>query len=1126
MQNSTSFYEHIVRRLHRLRLKIKRLDLLRGALVFLTIALGLGALTVTLEAFLWLGPGLRTGLLTAALVLTAGVFVWFVGRPLYALVFRSKWPDDVPLALRVGAHFGHIRDRLADGLQVFQTHQNNPEGYSLELADLSLASIHEETKDLDFERVVRVGDLRRSARAFAAVAGGLALLGVLLAAPLSDAAYRLAHPGRAFPRNSGLQIVVSPGDIEVVKGEQVKVSAQIRGGTAERATLAFRTPGAERYERRLMRAAEDASFAFVFDRVADQIDYFVETASAASETYRIDVVEPPYVRKLQAKLQYPRYSGLGTQWLDENVGDVTALKGTRVHLNLETNKTVQTARLVFDDGTELVLEASGQTATGSFTVMREDSYRIRLEDEKGRSNPTPITYRVSVVEDEFPVVQITYPGQDVDLGEDMMLPITVEAQDDFGFSKVRIGYQVLEEGVTERERKFFNLELPRDARERLLLSHTWNLDDLNIFPEDVVTYFAEAFDNDDVSGPKRARSLTYRVRFPSIYEIYQEVAQGHEETQQGLEDLYEQSRSLKQDLEQIVRKMQRDPELNWEEKQNVREAARKQSEMQEKLESIHRKLEDMVTKLEQNDLLSLETLEKYRELQNLMQEILSPEMKELLRELQKSMEEIDPQKLKEAMQKFADSQEEFLKSLERTLNLLKKLQIEQKLEEAVRKAQELLRRQEELNKQLKNGQQQQRSKYAQEQKGVRQDSKDLGQDLEGLSERMREFPKMPQSRIEAAKNQLGERGLDGQMQRAIEQMLSGDLSGAQRSGSQISQNMQELLEALQTARQELSQQQKQEITRAFNRAAHSLLTLSKEQEKLMQVTQGMDHNSPAVNESANRQQQLLSGLGRQANELYELSQETFFVTPEMGQALGRAMGGMQSAVENFEARNLGKAANSQAQALNGLNRAVAEIRNSMQDLSSAASAIGFQEMMQRLQGISQKQQGVNQQTSELAQQPGGLTMEEQAALSRLAAEQNAVRKALEQLRQEMGNRSDVLGDLGQVSQEMEDVVKELEKRNVDRKVVERQRRILSRLLDAQKSMHRRDFSKKREAQTAKEYTVRSPGELPRNLRDDEDRIREDLLRALREGYTIDYQELIKKYFEALARKQREAPVNN
>lgn len=1131
MSSYETIYQKTVERLNRLRLKEKKFNLAKGGLVFVSVLTGLILVPLILETLFHLGPQARVFLLILSIGAGVAALVWFIFIPLYSLLFRSQSPNDIFLALKVGDHFHHIRDRLANALQVFEKHKHNPEGYSLDLADASLVSMDDEIKEVRFDDVIKFSHLKGLAKIFGFSLAGFCAIYFLFASNLSEAAYRLAHPLRDFPKMAGLRIKVSPGNTEIIKGESVEFKAQMEGDRVASAVLAVQYAEAKNYERIQLEKKQDGEFAFTLADIKDDLKYFVEAGATTSDEYAIKVVELPYVRHLQLNLKYPKYSKLGTQLLDENVGDVTALKGTAVNVSIKTNKTVNQAELIFNDDKKIPLSISGQSVTGNFVLTNDGSYHIKLIDTKDRPNDSPIEYRLTMIPDEYPLIQITYPAQDVDLGKDMLVPLTIEAQDDFGFSKLRLGYTILAGGVNEGALQHLELGLPGDKDEQLLLNYTWDLSKLNLFPEDVVTYHAEVFDNDVVSGPKSAKSQTYRVRFPSIYEIYDEVAQGQDETYEGLEDVYDESKNLQENLGKIVQEMKRQTELNWEEKQSIEEAQQAQQKMHEQLEDIQQKLDEMIDRMEQNDLISPETLEKYRELQQLMDEVVTPEMKELMRELQKSMEEIDPQKLKETMERFAESQEEFQKSIERTLNLLKQLQIEQKLDESLRKAQELLRRQEELNKKVAESQKQEGNKYARDQKGIREDTKDLGQDLNELKKRMDEFPTMPQDQVESARNMVQQGELPNQMQRAVQQMQSGDMSGAQQSGQQASQNLEQLVQQLQSAKDQLTEQQKKELMQAFNRSAHNMLTLSKEQENLMQQTQGKDRNSPDIGELADKQQDMLSGLSRLSNELYELSQKTFFITPEIGKALGKSMNGMNSAIEDFEGRDPGKATQNQANAMSGLNEAAAQLRQSMQNMSGASSAIGFQEMMQRLMDMAGQQQGINQQTAQMGQQgeqgqQGGMSLEQQAALSRLAAEQSALRKSLDQLRKEAGNRSEILGDLGKVSQDMEEAAKEMEQRNLNRPLIDRQRRILSRLLDAQRSMHQREYSKKRQAETGKEYETSSPRALPTDLRSQKDRIKDDLLKALKEGYTRDYQELIKKYFEALAAEQDQGPTNN
>jgi len=147
---------------------------------------------------------------------------------------------------------------------------------------------------------------------------------------------------------------------------------------------------------------------------------------------------------------------------------------------------------------------------------------------------------------------------------------------------------------------------------------------------------------------------------------------------------------------------------------------------------------------------------------------------------------------------------------------------------------------------------------------------------------------------------------------------------------------------------------------------------------------------------------------------------------------------------------------------------------------------------------------------------GQLTMEQQAEMARLAAEQEMVRKSLEQLKSEMnssGNKA--LGDLGQIAKEMEEVIKDMKQHNIKPETIQRQERILSRLLDAQRSMRERDYEKKRQSRPGQDVVRKSPAELDLKTQEGKNKLMEDLQKAMEEGYSKDYENLIRKYFEAL-----------
>ena len=178
--------------------------------------------------------------------------------------------------------------------------------------------------------------------------------------------------------------------------------------------------------------------------------------------------------------------------------------------------------------------------------------------------------------------------------------------------------------------------------------------------------------------------------------------------------------------------------------------------------------------------------------------------------------------------------------------------------------------------------------------------------------------------------------------------------------------------------------------------------------------------------------------------------------------------------------------------------------------------MGMAGLMQRLQQLSGMQQGINEGTQSL----GGISPEQAAEMARLAGEQGMVRKSLEQLAREASNSgqlSKLLGDLNRIAQDMREVQTDLAQGMVNPETLRKQERILSRLLDSQRSVRERDFEKKRKAESGKNVAKSSPGAIDLSTQEGRNRLRRDLLKALEEGYSRDYEEVIKKYFEALER---------
>ena len=145
---------------------------------------------------------------------------------------------------------------------------------------------------------------------------------------------------------------------------------------------------------------------------------------------------------------------------------------------------------------------------------------------------------------------------------------------------------------------------------------------------------------------------------------------------------------------------------------------------------------------------------------------------------------------------------------------------------------------------------------------------------------------------------------------------------------------------------------------------------------------------------------------------------------------------------------------------------------------------------------------------------------DQAAMRDLAAQQKQLREQLEQIQKDQELKREIVGRLDQTAKDMKDVEEVLQSGASPGDLAEKQQRILSRLLDASRSVNRRDFDPERESKPGEAITRRSAPELPADLLRENDRLRLDLLKAEADRYPARYRAFIEAYLRALNGSRR------
>ena len=1121
MNPSSHILTDIQRRLAEVRLLQLKVDAQSGALVFglllfvLLSAAGLGEMLFQLDK-----TG-RTFLFVALLMLLFVFFARHLALPLLRLSGLLQAMSDRQIARQLGEFFPAIRDRLLNLLQLHQEIESGTSPYSPELVDASFQDLAEDIRSLNFTTSVDQSPVSRSLKLFSLAAAGSLLLFAGVSSALFDSFHRILHFRQDFEPPVEYIFEVWPGNKEIVKGESVEVRVNVKSNSIHRADYReiplqffWRFEGQTNVERTDLHSDSSASYRTAFQRIRGSIEYFVRLTDVESEHFKLTVIDRPVIRSLQVRLDFPKYSGLPSRVQDEFIGDLTALAGTRVALTGAASKEVREGALVFAHGITQPLTVRSQKFAADFTVLRETEYHVELHDTEDLTNLDPIRYQVKVIPDEAPTVAILQPGRNIDIAGDQFLRLLIQAKDDFGISSLRLGFRLIHSRYEPPKESyaFVSIPLPGERLGQFETAYTWDLSQLKLAPEDVVEYFAEVFDNDVVLGPKNGRTPLYLLRLPSLEEVFADLEKGHEKSVDDLKQTLDDAKQLKEKIESINQDIKKNKEMDWQQQKKLEEMGKKYQELQKKLENVQKDLDEMVQKMDEQRVLTKETLEKYMELQQLFEQLNSAELQQAMKQMQQAMQQVNREQLQQALQKMTFSEEQFRRSLERTIDLLKRIQIEQKLDEVRKRAAELERLQKDLKEQTAESEnnKQKSDDLAKQQNDLARKQEEMQREALDLQKRMEEFfNEMPADKMQKLNERMQQQQLSERMQQASKQMSQGRMQQAQAMQQQVQEQLHEMTEELQSLQQEMLQQQMQHTLNELRRAINNILELSKREEALKQQSQSAPPNSPQLRQNAQDQMRVMQDMTNVINGLGELSKRSFAVTPQMAKAIGEAFSHMQSAMSGLDARNGYVASQEQGAAMGSLNKAAMEVQNAMEAMMQGGGSGGMGGLMQQLQRLAGRQQSINMQT---------LQMQQAAEAARLALEQEAVRKSLEQLNKEAqasGRQERILGDLDKIAQEMQEVVKNLEQSNVNPETLRKQERILSRLLDASKSMRERDFEKKRKAETGRDVTRRSPNELDPSTLEGKSKLQEDLLKAIEQGYSRDYQDLIRKYFEGL-----------
>ena len=1080
-------------------------------------------LLIALESILHLNSSARTILfvLTLSAIIISGLV--FVLIPFIKDLKYCANPDYVNIAKTVGDNFPEIKDELANAIQL--TQESNS-GYSKALINAAFKSVFIKSKQLNFSSIVNFNKTKKLFHFSFATLTILAIL-FLIIPGLGSAAYRLINFRTSFEAPPKFVFYITPGNKEITKGDNVSIKIRVEGKQPEEIILSTKSEEQTEYsEKKLL---PDSSGVFIYEAISlkSSIEYFASAENISSDIYKISVVNRPVISLLDITVLPPSYSKLPALALRDN-GNVSTLPGSKIKIVVISSRELSKAIVEFSDSSTKVMTVYNNVASVEFTASKEIDYKILIQDKQNIFNANPITYSVKLLADNPPAIELISPTADVKLGTENRIQLISRISDDYGFSKMTLNYRLATSKYRTAENNFSQISIPLSTQAKEDdIYYTWDLSPLYLAEGEALVYYAEIFDNDNINGPKSARTKEMIIVVPSMDELFKSAEKEQNSTEKELSETFKEADKLQDELKKIsddLKQNRRD--ITWQEKERIDKAAEKFEKLGDKLKEVSQKMNDMQKELMKNNLLSKETMEKYNELQNLMDQFNSEELKEAFKKMQDALKGMMRDNVQMSLEELKSNEEMIKNSIERTLNLLKRIQVEQKIDELLKRTENLTQKLDELKNKTENknlNDQKNRDELSQRQNDASENIKQLEQEMNDLDKKMNELKEMPKEMMDKIQNEFDKQNNEELSEEAKKFLQQMQKQNAMQNQQKLSSNMNRMMQQFKSLKDQMQQMNQMKTFYDMVKILDDLLTLSKDQEKLKNRTAQMNHQSSELNKAAQEQNELQSELGKILQNMNSLSQKTFAITPEMGNTLGKAFSEMQQAQNAIQNQNSGAAENKQTSSMQYLNETASLMKSAMDQMMNGGGSggSGMMGMMQQFQQMAQQQMNLNQMTQSLKN--GQMTQQMMAQMQRLAQQQELIRKSLEQLNQEAketGQSKRIPANLDKLLDEMKDVVTNLHSEKIDDNLVKQQEKILSRLLDAQRSLSERDYEKDRKSNAGQNSARISPPDLILTTEEGKNKLRDELQKAIKEGYKKDYEDLIRKYFDALEKNNK------
>lgn len=1098
-------------------------QLYKGAIFFVMVTLLTFIIYALLEYFAYFNTTVRAILFYSYLFLFGLTFVFYVVIPILKIMGLGKQISKEKVAAIVGKHFPEIDDKLLNVLQLeYLMEAGNFKSYDLLTA--AIDSKIETIKPFPFVKAIPFKNNRRYLK-WAAIP---ILLFIALFSFKSEiftaSTQRIVHHSTFYERPAPYQFKIMNDSLQAFQNETFDLQVKIVG--KETPEELFITIKEKKYK---LIKVSNTEFTYKFTNIQRSTTFQLVAEELTSKPYKLKVLPKPVTISFVMQLEFPAYLNKNKETIENN-GDAMVPEGTKITWLFYTKNT---------DNLHFISENSIKKIRSEDDIYRVSAlarapfdYAI-VNSNRYYSNKDTLKHSISVIPDQYPEIY-------VDSKEDSLFADRIyfkgNIKDDYGFSNLKFVYSKFNsEGNLLENGKIIPIEI--QSRNTIQDFYFYfDAGTLDLDPGYYIEYHFEVRDNDGVNGSKMSKTTSNTFRLKTMEEIDHDLSKGNSETKDDFEKLLQESKQISQDFEKLTQQLLQKQTPSWQDKQKMESLMNQFNELQKQIDALQEKQQEQRSIEEQFKNLSPELIKKQEELQKRFDEILSDEMKQLFQKMQKMMNEINKDKMKEAAEQMKLNSEEINKGLDEQLQLFKQLEFEKKYNDLIDKTRNLAEEQKQLSENSKS-KNTPKDELLKKQNEIEQKYNQLKQDYKELQQLNKELEEPNNMKDHSELQQQIEEDMKGGNE-ALQKNNRGKASEKQQSAGE---KMEELSYQMEQDMLESEAEDLEEDIQVLRQILDNLVKISFEQERNMEMARKMSAKSPNLSEVVRGQFMIQEHMRVIRDSLNALARRQTAIKPFIQKEVDKIDNYLEQAKTNLNERRIPQASSNQQFGLTSMNNLALMLAESLKEVkekqqqnqsqcskckkrgksssscsnpggskkSKAKSARELQQQLNRQMEALQRslQQGEGKPTGVM---PGNTqSLNEQFA--RMAAQQEAIRKMLQDLQNELKSQNGV-GDksLEQMLQEMQKTEKELVNKILNQQTINRQKNIETRLLESERAEMQREKEEKRESKEGKELRNPNP---PKEWNFDKTKQQQtEMLKTVPPTLNYYYKEKVNQYF--------------